>query len=120
MDLLNHVLSVYQTPDLFAAGLSDLWNNVLKNWITPIYIAGLAAFALVLLKNRSWVTLLTFIAFAAIVGVLVFAGGDLFGSKNSGLTKVAKNAASSINTIDAYTLAAPLDGATSVSDVLGK
>lgn len=83
-----------------AAGLSELWNTVLSDWITPIYIAAVAVFAIMFLKDRAWMKLIGFVGIAAVVGVLVFAGGELFGSKDSGLTKVATDVAKEINTVN--------------------
>ena len=84
---------------VLGAGLNELWDGVLENWITPLYVAAVAIFAIVFLKDRAWMKLLGFIGIAAVVGVLVFAGSDIFGNKDSGLTGVAKNAATDINTI---------------------
>lgn len=93
MELLNSLVEIQ------AAGLTDLWNTVLKNWVTPLFIAAVAVFAIMFIKDRAWMKLIGFVGIAAVVGVLVFAGGELFGSKDSGLTKVAKDAANQINTV---------------------
>lgn len=83
---------------VLGAGLTELWNDVLSGWVTPLYIAAVAIFAIVFLKDRAWMKLIGFVGIAAVVGVLVFAGGELFGNKDSGLTGVAKKAATNINT----------------------
>lgn len=93
MEILN-----FANEHILNAGLTDLWNTVLKNWITPLYIAMLAVFAIMFLKDRSWTKLIGFVGIAAVVGVLVFAGGDIFASKDKGLTKVAKDATGKVNT----------------------
>lgn len=98
MDILN-VISA-DNVEVLNAGIGGLWTDVLKNWVTPLYVAAVAIFAIVFLKDRAWMKLIGFVGIAAVVGVLVFAGSDLFGSKDKGLTKVAKNAAGKINTID--------------------
>lgn len=80
-----------------AAGLQDLWNTVLNNWLTPLFFAAVAVFAIIFIKDRAWMKLIGFVGIAAIVGVLIFAGPAIFG-KNGNLTKVAQNASKQINT----------------------
>lgn len=75
LDFFNQLM-----VSLPAAGLSELWNDVLKNWIGPVFIAAVAVFAIVFVKDRAWMKLIGFVGIAAIVGVLVFAGESLFGS----------------------------------------
>lgn len=95
MDILNNLTLV----EFQAAGINELWNTVLTNWITPLYLAAIAVFAFIFLKDRAWMKLIGFVGIAAVVGVLIFAGGTLFGSEDSGLTKVAADAAKEINTV---------------------
>lgn len=113
MELLNYLatsgvhffgIDSLALVDLHAAGLSELWTKILKNWITPLYIAAVAVFAIIFLKDRAWMKLIGFVGIAAVVGVLVFAGSEIFGGKNAGLTKVAKNAAKDINAVDGTAL----------------
>lgn len=80
------------------AGLSEFWANVLTNWITPIFFAAVAVFAIMFLKDRAWMKLIAFVGIAAVVGVLIFAAPSLFGSSGS-LKGVAENAAKTINTV---------------------
>lgn len=84
---------------IYGAGLSALWNNILTNWLTPLYIAAVAVFAIIFLKDRAWMKLIAFVGIAAVVGVLVFAGKEMFGNKSSGLTGVANRAAGQINVV---------------------
>lgn len=101
MDILHFVTTMNnQLVEMPGSGLTELWNNVLRSWITPLYVAFVAAIALLFLKDRAWMKLIGFVGIAAVVGVLVFAGGDLFGGKDKGLTKVGVNAAKDINIID--------------------
>lgn len=93
MDFLNYAVEIH------AAGISGLWDTILTNWITPIYLAAVAVFAIIFLKDRAWMKLIGFVGIAAVVGVLVFAGKSLFGGKDASLTKVATDAAQEINTI---------------------
>jgi hypothetical protein len=84
--------------ELYGAGLAGLWDSLLANWIGPLFIAAVAVFALVFIKDRAWMKLISFVGIAAVVGVLVFAGGELFGD-NKGLQKVAKDQAKQINVV---------------------
>lgn len=98
MDNLINILGGVEV--LANTGLRGLWNTVLTDWITPLFIAMIAVFALFFIKDRAWMKLIGFVGIAAVVGVLVFAGADLFGGKDKGLTKVARNAANDIQTIN--------------------
>lgn len=71
------------------AGLQDLQNTIIDDWLGPIFIVGVAAFALIFIKDRAWMKLLGFVGIAAIVGVLIFAGEAFFGDGGT-LTEVAK------------------------------
>jgi len=79
-----------------AAGLNELWNSLRSGWVTPIFIAAVAIFAIMFIKDRSWTKLIGFIGIAAIVGVLIFAGPALFGDGGA-LTGTAEKAAKQIN-----------------------
>ncbi len=79
-----------------AAGLSGLWTTLMDNYIQWIYLAAVAIFAIIFLKDRAWMKLLSFVGIAAIVGVLVFGGTALFG-KNGSITGAATTVAGDIN-----------------------
>ena len=81
-----------------AAGLTDLWNTALSGWIGPIFIAAVAVFAIMFVKDRAWMKLITFVGIAAIVAVLVFGGEALFGS-NGSLKNAAEGVAGQVNTV---------------------
>jgi hypothetical protein len=80
-------------------GLNTLWIDILNNWVKPIFLAAVAVFAVIFIKDRAWMKLIAFVGIAAVVGVLVFAGEYFFGSADAGLTKVASNLADQVNTI---------------------
>lgn len=101
---LVDIQAVGSFVDMHAAGLTDLWRKVLTNWITPLYIAAVAVFAIIFLKDRAWMKLIGFVGIAAVVGVLVFAGSEIFGNKDKGLTGVAKKAAKDINAVNGPSL----------------
>lgn len=92
---------------IVAAGLSGLWDTILKNWIGPIFIAAVAIFAIVFIKDRAWMKLLSFVGIAAVVGVLVFAGSTLFGSEGT-TKKLIEKEAKKIDT--ATVVVSPLAG----------
>lgn len=99
VELIAHA-NTYASVDVLASGgLNSLWNTILTNWITPLFIAMVAVFALIFIKDRAWMKLIAFIGIAAIVGVLVFAGSALFGPSGN-LTKAGKGLASKVQTVD--------------------
>lgn len=95
MNIINFLTAV----SMPAAGLNELWSTILSNWITPLYLAAVAVFAIMFLKDRAWTKLIGFVGIAAVVGVLIFAGKALFGGENASLTKVAKEGAKQINSV---------------------
>lgn len=72
--LLNNIL-------IHAEGLNSIWSGLKANWFGPAFFIVLAVFSFVFFKDRAWMKLITFVAFAAIIGVLVFASDTLFGEK---------------------------------------
>lgn len=76
-------------------GLGDLWSTILEDWLTPIYLAAVAVFAIVFLKDRAWMKLISFVGIAAVVGVFVFFGDEIFGDGGS-LTGTATDLAGDI------------------------
>lgn len=114
-DLLNSIqLSLIDLP---AGGLADLWDTVKNDWLGPIFLAAVAVFAIVFIKDRAWLKLISFIGIAAVVGLLIFASEDLFGSEDATFTGVAKDASEEINTISANHI--PLEELT-VDDLTSK
>lgn len=92
------MLELFMNPDLVVAagGLKKLQDTIINDWIGPVFILAVAAFGLMFIKDRSWRSILTFVAIAAIVGVLIFAGADFFASDGT-LTRTAKNTAKDID-----------------------
>lgn len=91
------MLNMLQTLD----GLSSLTEWLLNSWVQPLFLLIVAAMALFLLKDKKMRELIIFLIFAAIVGVFVFLGNDIFGG-NRGLTGVAKKAADKVNVAEIY------------------
>ena len=83
---------------LVGAGLGNLWTGLRDNWLGPLFLGAVAIFAIMFIKDRAWTKLIAFVGIAAIVGVLIFAGAQLFGP-NGSLTKVAGDVAGQINMI---------------------
>lgn len=77
------------------AGLGTFGNQIIFNWIAPVFLVGVAAFAIVFIKDRAWMKLLTFVGIASIVGVLIFAGSSFFGQRGI-LTNAARQQASEL------------------------
>lgn len=75
---------------IFLAGLNELSQSVITDWIGPIYLLGVAGFALYFIKDREFRKLAAFLGIAAIVGALIFFGKDWFGNGGK-LTKAAKS-----------------------------
>lgn len=96
MDILNTIVLTGKGGGGGGGGLTDLKDTILDEWLGPLFIVGVAAFALVFIKDRAWMKLIGFVGIAAVVGVLVFAGDSLFGNEDSGLTGVAKGAANEV------------------------
>lgn len=64
-------------------GLGELKNNLIKDWIGPIYLLVVAVVGILIAKEREFRKLAAFLGIAALVGVLVFAGNQLFGNKGA-------------------------------------
>jgi hypothetical protein len=79
-----------------AVALSGLSNNIIQQWVGPLVLAGIAVFAIIFLKDRAWMKLISFVGIAAIVAVLVYAGPALFGSGGT-LTKTGTDLAKQVN-----------------------
>ncbi len=76
--------------------LGDLYNTVIKQWVGPIVLAGIAVFAIIFLKDRAWMKLISFVGIAAVVALLVYGGDFLFNGQGTGLTGVANNIAGEV------------------------
>lgn len=81
-------------------GLTGMKDTLINNWIQPVFLVAVAAFALIFVKDRAWMKLLAFLVIAAIVGVVIFFGGDLFGSSGN-FTNAGKGLASTVNLANA-------------------
>lgn len=75
--------------------MDALTTTIIQQWIGPLVIAGIAVFALIFLKDRAWMKLISFVGIAAVVALLVYGGPALFGS-NGSLTTTATNLAGDI------------------------
>lgn len=80
------------------AGLNGLMDTLKNNWIGPVFFIIVAGVSVTFLLQREIRKLLVFIVIAAIVGVLIYFGTDLFG-QNGSITNVVKKEATGINTI---------------------
>lgn len=95
-------LSLLSSPQVtnlvLAAGLSGLWDSIRQNWLGPLFLAAVAVFSIIFLKNRQWTALISFVGIAIVVAVLIFAGSSIFGdgSGTKGLGKAAENVGSKL------------------------
>ncbi len=78
-----------------AAALSGLSNTIIQQWIGPLVLAGIAVFAIIFLKDRAWMKLISFVGIAAVVALLVYGGPILFGSDGT-LTSTAEDIATQV------------------------
>lgn len=69
---------------IIGAGLMELWNGILANCITPVYLAAIAIGAFMFIRSQQLTKLILFMVVAAIVGVLIFGGKALFGDGGKG------------------------------------
>lgn len=95
MDILNQI--AFGAIDV--VGLDSIYTTVIQKWIGPLLLIAIAVFAIVFIKDRAWMKLVSFVGIAAIVALLIYAGPTLFGNgKGNGvLTKTANNIANKID-----------------------
>lgn len=102
MDTISLIMTEQlSTVQIYGTGLSGLKDTVLNNWIQPIYLVAIAAFAIIFIKDRAWMKLIGFLGIAAVLAIPVFMGETFFGSDGK-LSGVAEGAANQINTINSY------------------
>ena len=53
--------------------------EIMSNWLGPMFVMAVATFALIFIKDRKFMQLISFLGVASVVGVLLFAGPSLFG-----------------------------------------
>lgn len=88
-------LNMFAMTVLMGAGLDGIWRDIRANWIGPVFFCAVAVGAFMFLKNQQITKLLVFLAVAAIVGVLIFAGDALF-RDGGALTKIFKGTANNL------------------------
>lgn len=82
-------------------GLRQVQTSFVNNWAGPLFLIIVAGVSITFLIRREFRMLFSFLAIAAVVGVLIFFGGTLFGSGGK-LTGVAKQNAEKLNTFLPY------------------
>lgn len=60
-------------------GFSGVQTNLIQNWIGPLFFIVVAALAIKFVVSRQFRELFGFLAISAVVGLLVFNAGGLFG-----------------------------------------
>lgn len=91
MDIINQLILIEAN-----GGLGRIFNTFIDDWLVWIYLGGVAVFSLVFLKDRAWMKLLGFVAIAAVVGLLMFAGESIFGPGGA-FTDIASDAANEVS-----------------------
>lgn len=72
---MDNLLTFFAT-----AGLGTLQSNLVSNWIGPAFLIVVAGLAIKFIISRQFRELAGFLAIAAVVGLLIFNAGGLFGS----------------------------------------
>lgn len=80
-----------------ASGLGSLQGNLVSNWIGPAFFIVVAGFAIKFIISRQFRELAGFLGIAAVVGLLIFNTGGLFGDKGI-FTKIAEGFSKMIGT----------------------
>jgi uncharacterized MAPEG superfamily protein len=80
---------------VLAGGISGLTQDIVQNWIGPLFLAAVAVFAIIFIKDRSWMKLIGFVGIAAVVGMLIYSSDTLF-SKDGALTKTSTDVAKQV------------------------
>lgn len=70
-------------------GLGNLQNTLVSNWIGPAFLIVVAALSIKFIVSRQFRELAGFLGIAAVVALLIFNGGNLFG-KNGIFYKIAE------------------------------
>lgn len=91
---MNTIFNSFVSID--AAGLGGLFETLKNDWLAPIFLAFLAVMVFRFLKNQSWRELVSWLALAVVVGVVIF-GGDAFFGQNGRLTNTAENLGNQID-----------------------
>lgn len=89
-------MDVFLATVMLATGLNALWTTILQGWVGPIFLAMIAIFAIMFIKDQAWMKLISFVGIAAVVAVLIYAGPTLFGDGGT-FQSVAEDAATQVN-----------------------
>lgn len=79
-------------------GLNGLTDNLRDNWVGPVFLLIVAGVSINFLIHREFRKLMVFAALAALIGMMIYFGNDVFGN-NGSLSKFAQKEAVQINTI---------------------
>ena len=93
-------MSLFFNP-LMLKGLTGVQETVISNWIGPAFIIAVAFFAIMFIKNRQFRELAAFIVIAAVVGLMIFFGPELFG-KSGKLTTATDNVIKEVQMIKPF------------------
>lgn len=78
-----------------ASGISGVWDDIRGNWIGPLFFMAVAVFSIKFIKTKEWTKLFGFIGISALVGLMVFGGGIMFGN-NGAFSKLAQKSSKKV------------------------
>lgn len=81
---------------ILTGGLSGLQSVLVQNWIGPVFLIIIAGLSVKFMMQRQFRELAGFLVIGAIVGVLIYGTGTLFGADGL-LTKIANGFANLIS-----------------------
>lgn len=80
---------------LLAGGLGELQSTLVTNWIGPVFLILIAGVSVKFMISRQFRELAGFLAIGAVVAILIYGTGTLFGADGL-LTKIAEGFSSLI------------------------
>lgn len=91
LDLLNLMT-------LIPGDFSGAFEKLKSGYLGPLFFIAIAVFALVFIKDRAWIKLVSFVGIAAIVSLFIFNSEAIFGSGGAA-NDVANDVVTSVNAI---------------------
>lgn len=64
-------------------GLDTIETTLRTSWVGPAFMIVLIGLAITFMIRRQWMTMVTFIAFATVVGIIIFRTSTFFGDQGA-------------------------------------
>lgn len=77
--------------DLYAAGLENVFQTFVQDYLIWIFLFAVVAFSIVFIKDRSWLKLGGFLAIAIVIGLIIWNARYLFGTQGEGGVGLAED-----------------------------